>query len=259
MIRTRDFVLLTFATLVVAMLLLASFAHQIYVSRQNADIPLTVPSEREHIAYTPTREDTRMSTLDRLREKLQSGAETIPTISEAPREETIAENVRVRTISACGGSEDGEALALRWPLHGLVIEEQEGARVVSEMVVTFAASTTSSSSAPLITKVPRAILPLYPYPSAVTNCLPSSAIGVTPDGSLIMNDEARRFAQVSSHTLVGYARDGYPIYGTASEASLDSCGGTDSSGSYRYYLSEKSSEYGIITCFHGTPGTFSVE
>jgi hypothetical protein len=75
-------------------------------------------------------------------------------------------------------------------------------------------------------------------------------IGITIGGSLIRNNEVGVYGVFGGDTLVGYALDGFPIYGTSGQKT-DICGGGMIGGQYRYMIS--SSRGTIINCFAGTP------
>jgi hypothetical protein len=75
-------------------------------------------------------------------------------------------------------------------------------------------------------------------------------VGVAKDGSLIRNNEARLYGIFGEQTLVGYALDGFPIYGI-SESVVDACGGVSVAGQYRYQLSVEREN--IINCFAAKP------
>jgi len=83
------------------------------------------------------------------------------------------------------------------------------------------------------------------------NCLNSSVVGIALDGSLIKNNENGLYNIFSKESLVGYARDGFPIYGLNNSVKTDTCGGTIEGGQYRYYLSTERN--GVLGCFSGSP------
>jgi hypothetical protein len=95
-------------------------------------------------------------------------------------------------------------------------------------------------------------LPVKPFRDLSSNCLDSEVIGVALDGNLIKNSDTWKFRNYSSDVLLGYARDGIPIYGQGvDEALLDTCGGYDNGIEYRYYLREK--ELFVLACFDAKP------
>ena len=84
---------------------------------------------------------------------------------------------------------------------------------------------------------------------AGASCLSSDIVGIALDGSLIRNGEHTLYSIFGAETLVGYALDGFPIYGAIGAPVTDNCGGTAMAGEYRYYLS--SERTGVIGCFSG--------
>ncbi|MCA9366947.1 hypothetical protein KC887_01620 [Candidatus Kaiserbacteria bacterium] len=81
-------------------------------------------------------------------------------------------------------------------------------------------------------------------------CVPHDVIGVAQDGSLIRNNEVELYSVFGASTIVGYALDGFPIYGQSTVAT-DSCGGAAVAGQYGYYIN--TSRASIINCFAAPP------
>jgi hypothetical protein len=75
-------------------------------------------------------------------------------------------------------------------------------------------------------------------------------IGISKNGSLIRNTDVAGYGSFGGDTLVGYALDGFPIYGAADKRT-DICGGLMEDGQYRYQISN--SRDTIITCYVGSP------
>ena len=93
-------------------------------------------------------------------------------------------------------------------------------------------------------------LPINSVQSNTKTCLKTDIVGIALDGSLMRNGEDKIYKIFGGETLLGYALDGFPIYGLNTEET-DSCGGTSVLGAYRYYLSDKRA--GLIGCFSGSP------
>jgi hypothetical protein len=104
--------------------------------------------------------------------------------------------------------------------------------------------------------VPEVILQLPIYTSSLGNrkCLETDVVGIAMDGSLIRNSDYTVYSIFGSETIIGYALDGFPIYGLSSDVKSDACGGIQSGGEYGYYLSED--REGVIACFSGNPVSF---
>src|SRR5690606_28864850 len=94
-------------------------------------------------------------------------------------------------------------------------------------------------------------LPINSFPSDVKTCLNNDIVGIALEGSLMRNAEDKIYKIFGSETLLGYALDGFPIYGLDDSLVADSGGGASVSGAYRYYLN--SSRSGLIGCFSGSP------
>lgn len=139
--------------------------------------------------------------------------------------------------------------AAAWNPHGLIIEEVEGARLVYREVEGVAAG---SSTAPTISKDIVLQLPVRSVPMPSEHCIPSDVIGIATDGSLIRNSEVSVYQVFGPSTLVGYALDGFPIYG-AGNGTTDICGGLMVAGQYRYQINTDRET--IVTCFAGVPAS----
>lgn len=130
-----------------------------------------------------------------------------------------------------------------WQPGTVTFEVIEGARVLQSSV-------TDPFNPTLETTVVHLQLPLQTSADTITSCIPYDVIGVALDGSPILNSERDVYAIFGSETLIGYALDGFPIYGM-SDSTADACGGLVSSGQYRYHLSPERET--ILHCFAGNP------
>lgn len=73
--------------------------------------------------------------------------------------------------------------------------------------------------------------------------------------ALLSRITKRGASAVASETVVGYARDGFAIYGEGiDEELLDSCGGYDNGLGYRYHIRER--ELFVLGCFAAVPQRF---
>ena len=137
-----------------------------------------------------------------------------------------------------------------WSPAGLRFEVVEGARIIYREDPLLLSSASNTLSAREIVSQ----LPLSSVAFGASRCLPYSAIGVALDGSLINNEDYTVYKIFGDETLIGYALDGFPIYGLNMSIETDSCGGVLEGGQYRYYLSDK--REGMIGCFSGEPISF---
>lgn len=196
-----------------------------------------------------------------MREKLESM--TFSEISSSPPEEGGGEDL-VEEANLTMNNDDEFEQELPWlcenyseadivwsPL-GLEFEEIEGARLVYRQLPP---SLTPNASGTDFVEIPNreVVLQLSLRTMPLTNptCLTNDVIGIATDGSLIRNSEAGLYSIFDSETLVGYALDGFPIYGNDVNADTDQCGGTLAGDTYRYVVSNQR-DY-ILGCFSGSP------
>jgi hypothetical protein len=144
-----------------------------------------------------------------------------------------------------------------WPMYsgGVQIEVAEGARLVYQEVVgeykpDLPTATTGTAVPPELKKSVLLQLPIRLSPAATPSCMQYDVVGVAQDGSLIRNGEVGLYGIFGAETLIGYALDGFPIYGT-SPTQGDTCGGVMVAGQYRYHLSVERDT--VLNCFSAPP------
>lgn len=94
-----------------------------------------------------------------------------------------------------------------------------------------------------------------PILAAQPSCLSHEVVGISLNGQLIEVHDADRFHSYDETDLIGYALDGFPIYGAGISGATDQCGGVAyPAGGYRYHLSEDRAE--VLGCFVGMPAEF---
>jgi hypothetical protein len=258
--RTRDFILFI---LTIAFLLIAITAT---VSRDlSSDFiePEYHFSETdEHTTYdavlTESPPDERPSRLTALREKISQLGETQIIASKPVEENIVSEGEREDVVADIPGSidycEDYAKLTSVWVPNNLMFEVIEGARLIYRKVeggVFVESSLDGSTTTPAINREVALQLPIRLVPVSIKSCITSDVVGVALDGSLIRNDEQGLYGIFGSETLLGYALDGFPIYGSGGVLQTDSCGGSAVSGEYRYYLSPE--REGVLGCYSGVP------
>lgn len=256
MLRTRDYFLL----LVVIIFLLVAIGTTAITRTSplgengNADITFGTESPTEFSAeISGGIETTRSERLFALREKIQTDSNLSLYAQPEPEEVPVAEEVVPENNS--GITEEIRcpqyaAVAPAWNTTGVKVEVIEGLRLVyrENQSPPQAAGTSSVAVSP--SKDILLKLPVRTASQGSTNCIPSTVIGVTIGGSLIKNSDAGLYAPFGEGTILGYALDGYPIYGT-SAAAVDACGGRTVGGQYRYQLSADRET--ILNCFSGLP------
>jgi hypothetical protein len=260
MIRKRDFILFV---LILIFLVMGIGGTVIYEHWQSPFKLMNVIkfsySDKELTATVQNEIDNRQSNLERLRQKLASsegisqGASNIDNVPEpAPVATTTA--VSNRAVKTCSLAQEDNQIVATWPKAGVSVKEVEGARMVYEKVIIFNASTSSSTKLTTNDK-PLLQLALNQIRGVFDNCISGQIVGITTTGGLILNNDTTRFATVNESTIIGYALDGFPIYGNKADVStLDNCGGENSPLGYRYYL--RNNENFVLGCFAGIPSTF---
>lgn len=257
MFRTKDFVLLlvTVAFLLVAIVYTVSKNHS---SSTNSSNPLLagapeIVSTSAVITSPEEKNLSRTERLERLRNQIANSE--LVTISNPEPDSDIGDDVVVSDESNlvtgpvfCPNYDP--SYAPYWPVGQIKTHEAEGVRqyFVTETVQN---GTTSSST------LERNILLTLPQqfiPTGSERCLPFEVVGVALDGSLIRNNEVQLYSIFSNETMIGYALDGFPIYG-ASAKPVDACGGRIELGQYRYELS--SDRQTILNCYRGANQSFS--
>jgi hypothetical protein len=260
-IRTKDFLLLilTIAFLVVG--ITSTIKSDLATTNQQATVSLflDVATNETEVIYeaevvNTKSEDTRASRLAVLREKIRGFvlAEPAPAVFTEP---TVA--AEVIAIPKSAGEIDKCPVSTKflrlWSATNLKFEIVEGARIVyrdSEVNPNF--DTYSTGTIPSMSAREVVLqLPLRTTPLAIKSCLGSDVVGIALDGSLIRNDEHNLYKIFGQETLIGYALDGFAIYGQANNLNTDACGGAMVNGEYGYYLSAQ--REGVLGCFGGIP------
>lgn len=253
MIRSRDY----FLFLVIVVFLLVGIGSTIARSYRtgmifDTTVPLdfVVPTDDVAVEAVIPEDSviTRAERLAQLREKIRTyGLVNIAAPEEIP--EPVATSATSVALSGELRCPSYQVYTGVWPT-GVEQELVEGARVLFLP----AEIPESSTATPTTTFTPtRTILAELPVRSAsqnAQNCIPSDVIGITLGGALIKNDFAYAYAGWAEDALIGYALDGYPIYGVSQQAT-DACGGVVVGGEYRYQFSRDRET--IINCFSGTP------
>ncbi len=257
MIRTRNFVLLllSFVMLALAVGITSVSSLSTSISSLGSYVTDSIGIEREYTAEVPSEPDTRGERIATLRAKIAErlDAKTPEVVAEVPAEPTPTEESAttsipaVATVELCSWHSPS---AVIWVPSLIQQENREGMRVYYEAGPE---TIDPNTGIPVPSEVVRARIPLRTGPSGATSCLPSDVIGIALDGSLIRNNEAALYTVFGGDTLIGYALDGFPIYGVTPGVTPDRCGGVMVDGTYRYVL--QSDRLGLITCFSGSPMT----
>ncbi len=270
MIRTRDLVLFLICLVFLGVLIVSTIVRPELTG--NLPIPDTwqaadtTAGERSGEVATTAGID-RAGNIARLREQIAADTSSI-----VPEPDTFVEDVLLPEVDeaapddapgvrTCLYPDDILPKLANWPLSGVTVTAASGARVVSytETITVEAAADASATTTPTmqtetITQT-IASLPLFPGKTPSPSCVPSQVIGVTTGGTMMFNTDTAIWQNVDANTLIGYARDGFPIYGRYS-GELDACGGYDHPAGYRYSVS--SDRNYLIGCFTATPQSFNL-
>lgn len=226
-----------------------------FVSK-DSEIILSETDNSNFVAVVADTESlSREQKLESMRQKIAAGqslsiSEPEPEVEEIDEEESEEVQVEPGSPILCP---DYKEFTHSWVSQGLMIEDVEGSKLVYREVeketIQLVGTSTFATSTSLV-KETVLQLPLRYGPSVVPSCMSSDVVGIAKDGSLIRNNEAALYGVFDEGTLIGYALDGFPIYGTTNKP-LDSCGGTGNYGNYRYYLS--SERESVLNCFSSSP------
>ena len=259
--RTRDFILflLTIAFMIVGITStvrndLENKNHQATVIQFSDPTSIDIT----YIAVLPEDStDERPSRLTALREKIAevlSSDDSEPDLDEEvevlaviPTEEIQLEKPSANSVSLCSNYSPN---TLNWNPKDLHFEIVEGTRIVYRDISSSTATVINSNESREVVLQ----LPLRTSPLSTKSCLKTDVVGIAFDGSLIRNGEQRIYSVFNSETIIGYALDGFPIYGLNNSLPTDECGGAIISGEYGYYLSTE--REGVIGCFSGEPVGF---
>jgi hypothetical protein len=249
MFRTRDF-LFIFVTVVFLVIAIGVTLTREYFDADGVATVVTYveTTDQEYFAELDEKvPHSREEQLVEMRRKIaEAGALNLlppeTTVVAVAEEEEVEEEFAVSQtdVQKCPGYANYSGY---WSPQGVQIELSEGARIVYRATEQATISTSTAARDILMQ------LPAYPI-RAGSSCLPSDVVGVAQDGSLIRNTEVGLYGVFGEHTLIGYAIDGFPIYGV-SGAKTDACGGVVIAGEYRYNLSDDRES--ILNCFAATP------
>jgi len=213
-----------------------------------ASFEAQIITEDYEAVVSPTREVPRVSRLAELRAKVAGFVmPPAPVVVETPEVVLVTESpVVASTVKLCGNY---QPINPAWYPTGLKFEVVEGARLVYRatdkvFVDEFGIEATVPDQEVIVQ------LPLRSAPQLSKSCIPTDVVGIALDGSLIRNHEHTLYRVFGEGTLIGYALDGFPIYGISTRKT-DECGGVTMAAGYGYVLSAE--REGVLGCFSGAP------
>lgn len=253
--RTRDFILIfTAITFLVSAIGVTVFMQESRVdltveTNQALQQQLAAVGVEDYSARISTREElTRSQRVEQMREKIAQSAELRapdPVSEEVPEDEPLATTTPAEELAVAAELDQCPSFVQYlgfWDARGLSVVDTEGATLVIRQTQSL---TGSSTQAVTVLQLPKRLAP-----APGQSCINSDVIGIANDGSLIRNDELALYSVFSSDTRIGYALDGFPIYGTGSQI-VDECGGRIQNGQYRYELQPDREV--VINCFSAAP------
>jgi hypothetical protein len=253
MFRTRNYAVVTGLFGLVAMASAAVYSFPaVFLQSQVAGVAFVDSPEANHTATISADESiSREDRIAQLRKKIAS--RKIDTVAVVDSQAVATDTEEEATPVIVSEEEKAEIRCSNyrpstvvWSSAGVITTEVEGARLVYKEGTPTVVGSTS-----IPTRNVLAQLPLRSAPTSVGNCIASDVIGISVKGSLIRNNEVLAYGNSGPAGLVGYALDGFPIYGGTSAGATDVCGGATVAGQYRYFVS--SAQKTIINCYSGTP------
>lgn len=240
MFRTRDFVLLFCAIMFLVLAIGTTLLSQSRITITTpSDFQLSELPDREFGA-TIVRDEplSRAANVTAMREKIAD--QTFITATPAAPEQASTTNEQdadqAPELITCANY---RPYAGFWDARGLVLQEVAGARLLSR-----------ATADPMGEPIEVLRLSQTPIKNGNPTCVSSDVIGIANDGSLIRNDEGPVYSIFGSQTIVGYALDGFPIYGGPSNQPVDACNGRGTIA-YGYFINPASDA--IVNCFAANP------
>jgi hypothetical protein len=257
MIRTRDAVLFVLCLIVLLLAIMVTVLHdrtsEVSLNLDLSAIPEASEAGAEIVTET-TREKLALDTSAVVADPDTFVEDVPPEETDVPMEED-AQQIAKR----CLYPDDVLPKVASWPVGKVKVAVIGNERVAytEETILVATASTTETDAAevPEVVRTELVALPVNPISLPTASCIPSDVIGMTPNGTLLFNNDARIWQNVGPETLIGYARDGYPIYGRY-DGAVDACGGYQSGNGYRYSIAADRPY--IVGCFTATPQSFSL-
>ena len=246
MLRTRDFILVFTAVVFLVVAIGATWLAAWQSGGGNLDVEalqqqLQSPSQQLGAVIASSELVSREQRAAAMREKIASAPElyspepaVIQPVVEPVATTTVQSDSLAGALDQCGSY---AAYLGFWDARNLAVVAGEGATLVVRTTLLANGSSTDTT----LLQLPQRVAP-----APDQSCIGSDVIGIANDGSLIRNDEVGLYSVFGAGTKIGYALDGFPIYGVG-VSEVDSCGGLMVSGQYRYQLQADSDS--VITCF----------
>ena len=267
MIRTRDFFLFLLTVGFLVLCIGLAVTEDLGLGREKENVKeklvfATDSGDEVAAVVVESLPTARAQKLAQMREKIAASAgQSISAVNEADEEgvEVASTETNVATTTASSEEKiwycDVVSKTTAVSIAGAKFKEVEGARVVYQdgplvpTTPTVVASGSPAGSLMASSEIVVLELPLRTTPLSSASCIPSDVVGIALDGSYIRNEEYAVYAVFGGETLVGYALDGFPIYGQNNTVATDRCGGSMLEESYKYYLSKD--REAVLGCYAG--------
>jgi hypothetical protein len=255
MFKTRNFtvVLGTISVCALSAAILYA-APDFFIGGQTAGVAFsdgTVDSFTATVTESQSQSLSREEKLAAMRQKIAARKNIVavatpdqPTEAEEP--DAVAPVTATEEVKREMRCSNYQTAGVSWSSVGAKIEEVEGARLVYKD-----GTPTMVGSTSVPTRITLAQLPLKSAPSSAGNCIATDVIGISKNGALMRNGEVLAYSGLGAGVLVGYALDGFPIYGGAHSGAVDVCGGATVGGQYRYFVG--AGQDTVINCYSGSP------
>ena len=247
MVRTRVFLLY----LLVLGFVLLSAVYTGFSDRAVSEIQaLFVPKTAEAPSYNAYESGPQSSTAERWQELQERLAAGDGYLANAPADFRSVDQRLIAELSTEATSSAGSFSGTRnvawctapvvppavsgWPADTQleVIEGQRVVRAATTKEITTGSTTETVTSYETIVS-----LPVRSVRTSFDSCVPTTLIGVQPDGQPLLNDMAVQFMRAPATQPIGYTLDGFTVYGPLEDPStLDACGGQYVQGQYQYHL-----------------------
>lgn len=246
MIRTRDFLLVasvvTFLVVGIGATLTTRHFSGFFPSEEPVQFVTEETGEQEALVVDDE-SGSRDIRLSNLRKKIAEGAELF--IYDTELESDLTEEEQETAATGIQYCDSYTTYITPWDPNNLSFREVEGTRALYRTTLNAAIATGSATTKEeLVT-----YLPIPSGVSAVPSCISSDVVGLTASGALIRNNAAL-YSNYSEQTFIGYALDGFPIYGPTT-ADTDVCGGKLTNGLYGYHVSLDN--HAVLSCFSAAP------
>ena len=267
--RTRDMVIFVAALLFLLVSIAVTYVQSTLQNQAKLSFDFFDASLQTATLYSatnPTTEVDRQSAILHFRSRIEKDRDGLLAIQkdvETVPQEVVEVSTQPQTgiVANYCGPDDSLHVLQEYPLRDTSVTVTSGMRYVVHTSVLQPVPTSGTTSSSTLKQDTQYIkrnlisMPVYPPIQSEVSCIPSAVVGVTANGSLLLNQDASSYFGASEKELIGFARDGFPIYGPY-KGEVDTCGGYLHPEGYRYTLA-KDRDF-VLGCFVGSPRPFTL-